>query len=275
MDAAGARGEGLEPSITGPEPVVLPITPPPNGWTFRLAERTSAPEFGRLARDGGALNRGVPDGMMRAPGVPRDGPGFGGPRHAPVVGGRGRRGRSHGRCRPGPAVLAARHPGRTGAAGTSGLVVKVTPSRGLVNRPDRHRHRPRPAEVRRRKLPDLVRRRVHRRRPGPNEPRHRHAPLRPHRRPAAAASARNGTFSARYRVRPGSSATATAARPGTRPASSGSGPPRVWAQSCASRSRRAACRTTPTTPPRPRPRRRLTTPVPLRRRAATPGGCSR
>ena len=25
-----ARGEGLEPSITGPEPVVLPITPPPN-----------------------------------------------------------------------------------------------------------------------------------------------------------------------------------------------------------------------------------------------------
>src|SRR5580692_12192853 len=39
MDTAGARGEGLEPSITGPEPVVLPITPPPNGWAFRLAER--------------------------------------------------------------------------------------------------------------------------------------------------------------------------------------------------------------------------------------------
>ena len=37
-EAAGARGEGLEPSITGPEPVVLPITPPPNGWRFRLAE---------------------------------------------------------------------------------------------------------------------------------------------------------------------------------------------------------------------------------------------
>src|ERR1019366_3419491 len=37
-DSAGARGEGLEPSITGPEPVVLPITPPPNGWTIRLAE---------------------------------------------------------------------------------------------------------------------------------------------------------------------------------------------------------------------------------------------
>src|SRR5689334_12334022 len=26
-----ARGGGLEPPITGPEPVVLPITPPPNG----------------------------------------------------------------------------------------------------------------------------------------------------------------------------------------------------------------------------------------------------
>src|ERR1019366_10481101 len=26
-----ARGGGLEPPITGPEPAVLPITPPPNG----------------------------------------------------------------------------------------------------------------------------------------------------------------------------------------------------------------------------------------------------
>src|SRR6478672_4810037 len=26
-----ARGGGIEPPITGPEPVVLPITPPPNG----------------------------------------------------------------------------------------------------------------------------------------------------------------------------------------------------------------------------------------------------
>ena len=31
-DGALARGEGLEPSITGPEPVVLPITPPPIEW---------------------------------------------------------------------------------------------------------------------------------------------------------------------------------------------------------------------------------------------------
>ena len=29
-----ARGEGIEPSITGPEPAVLPITPPPNAPTI-------------------------------------------------------------------------------------------------------------------------------------------------------------------------------------------------------------------------------------------------
>ena len=29
--AVEARGGGLEPPITGPEPAVLPITPPPNG----------------------------------------------------------------------------------------------------------------------------------------------------------------------------------------------------------------------------------------------------
>src|SRR5580692_6294837 len=33
-----ARGEGLEPSITGPEPVVLPITPPPNGRMERIPD---------------------------------------------------------------------------------------------------------------------------------------------------------------------------------------------------------------------------------------------
>lgn len=33
-----ARGEGLEPSITGPEPVVLPITPPPRA-SLRIAAR--------------------------------------------------------------------------------------------------------------------------------------------------------------------------------------------------------------------------------------------
>src|SRR3954449_12634144 len=30
-DDCVARGGGIEPPITGPEPVVLPITPPPNG----------------------------------------------------------------------------------------------------------------------------------------------------------------------------------------------------------------------------------------------------
>jgi hypothetical protein len=34
-----ARGGGLEPPITGPEPAVLPITPPPNGFRVRLADR--------------------------------------------------------------------------------------------------------------------------------------------------------------------------------------------------------------------------------------------
>ena len=48
-----ARGEGLEPSITGPEPVVLPITPPPNGWTIRLAECPGEPSAA-LTRSGPA-----------------------------------------------------------------------------------------------------------------------------------------------------------------------------------------------------------------------------
>src|SRR5690606_13744023 len=34
-----ARGEGLEPSITGPEPAVLPITPPPNAPTISVGQR--------------------------------------------------------------------------------------------------------------------------------------------------------------------------------------------------------------------------------------------
>src|SRR5215212_5066671 len=38
-----ARGEGLEPSITGPEPAVLPITPPPTEVRsgYLLPERLS------------------------------------------------------------------------------------------------------------------------------------------------------------------------------------------------------------------------------------------
>src|ERR1700734_3893413 len=65
-EAAGARGEGLEPSITGPEPVVLPITPPPNGWAFRLAE---CPMAGILLAGGtqGALYRGECGEKMRRP----------------------------------------------------------------------------------------------------------------------------------------------------------------------------------------------------------------
>src|SRR5580704_18777121 len=69
LEAAGARGEGLEPSITGPEPVVLPITPPPNGWAFRLAERPAA-GVRPSGRAGGALNREGLGGKMPRPGAP-------------------------------------------------------------------------------------------------------------------------------------------------------------------------------------------------------------
>ena len=46
-----ARGEGLEPSMTGPEPAVLPITPPPNGRVCPRADGiiphvTTIPEAG-------------------------------------------------------------------------------------------------------------------------------------------------------------------------------------------------------------------------------------
>src|ERR1700685_2014503 len=84
VDTAGARGEGLEPSITGPEPVVLPITPPPNGWAFRLPERPMA-GVRHLKDPGGAAYREGLGGKMRRPGVSRSRNGFGGPRHAWVV----------------------------------------------------------------------------------------------------------------------------------------------------------------------------------------------
>ncbi len=38
-----ARGRGLEPLTTGPEPAVLPITPPPIGARFK-ATRSPGPE---------------------------------------------------------------------------------------------------------------------------------------------------------------------------------------------------------------------------------------
>src|ERR1700679_3912767 len=64
-DSAGARGEGLEPSITGPEPVVLPITPPPNGWRIRLAE-----PVGVVSAPGAGANFGgrIPPGGGRGAG---------------------------------------------------------------------------------------------------------------------------------------------------------------------------------------------------------------
>ena len=44
-----ARGGGLEPPTTGPEPVVLPITPPPNGQRAMLAGPSSAVMHGAAA----------------------------------------------------------------------------------------------------------------------------------------------------------------------------------------------------------------------------------
>src|SRR5690606_13197236 len=46
------RGGGLEPPITGPEPVVLPITPPPKGGAPRRApEHSSRGPPGRRKSD--------------------------------------------------------------------------------------------------------------------------------------------------------------------------------------------------------------------------------
>ena len=238
MDAAGARGEGLEPSITGPEPVVLPITPPPNGWTFRLAESPSAPGR-RHDQGGGALNPGVPDGMMRRPGSP------------------GGRSGSEVFCMHrwsaaavtaaglvGPALLAAPAP-----AGAAGISVKVTPEPRPRRRADRHRQRPRPPRVGRGQPADLVRHRVHRRRAGPDEPLHRHPALRHHRGPAAARRPQRHLLGPLpghdrdHRRRLLRHARARHLRPRA------SGPPRAWAPSCASRSRP---RRRPPLPPRPR-----------------------
>src|SRR6266511_5805808 len=62
----GARGGALEPPTTGPEPVVLPITPPPKEapW-YRVRARASPPDsfLGRDAR--------TPQFVRRPRGPPR------------------------------------------------------------------------------------------------------------------------------------------------------------------------------------------------------------
>ena len=105
--------------------------------------------------------------------------------------------------------------------------------------------------------PDLVRHRVHRRRPGPGEPRHRHPSLRHHARPGPQGQP-NGHLQLPLPPHDaGSSATATAGPPGTPPASSASGPPREWAPSCGSPSRRPAA--PPPSSPAPPPSSTTTT----------------
>jgi len=50
-----ARGGGLEPPMTGPEPVVLPITPPPNGQVGSLADNVAPPQHAQVVAVAGTL----------------------------------------------------------------------------------------------------------------------------------------------------------------------------------------------------------------------------
>ena len=193
----------------------------------------------------------------------------------PVVGARTRAGcgrrlrRRLGRpCSPRPSV-----------AGTSSLVRQGHPGPGS-RRTARSSPSPGAASAKSSggSAPDLVRHRVHRRRPRAGRTLHRHPALRHHRRPGHQGHARRVPSRPSYRVRRrASSATATAARPATRPASSGSGPPRGWARSCKHHFQDAPptpdATTTTTRPARPRTTRHSR--ARLRRRAATPGGCTR
>ena len=178
MDAAGARGEGLEPSITGPEPVVLPITPPPNGWSVQISRAAPGairrPDQGRVA-----LNRRVRHGMMRHPGSPRWR--TLGSEVLACIGGRQRRS-SWPACCPAPS-WAAWSASAASAAATAGISVRVTPDRGLVDGQTVTLTGRGLARSSGGKPADLVRRRMHRRRPGPDEPLHRHPALRHHGRP--------------------------------------------------------------------------------------------
>ncbi len=148
-----ARGEGLEPSITGPEPAVLPITPPPNGWTFRLAERPRADSSAAVTR-GARWKRPLADAnVMRPPGSPGGNEcGFGGYASmsrwsacwslSPAIDlacGRGDR------LPPSSAAVLTcgsppgrpRHPGRV-ATGTAGLSIQGDPGPQPGQRPGRH-----------------------------------------------------------------------------------------------------------------------------------------
>src|SRR5580698_5943304 len=124
VDTAGARGEGLEPSITGPEPVVLPITPPPNGWAFRLAER---PGPGVRPPDTGGARCFRAGAVKRCLVRGRPGP-LGNESDSEVL---GMQRWSVGVIALAAGLGAALLPALAAQAGTPGMVVKVTPSQGL------------------------------------------------------------------------------------------------------------------------------------------------
>ena len=262
MDAAGARGEGLEPSITGPEPVVLPITPPPNGWTFRLAERpggsNSAVRPGRPRCIGSGTVEDRRPGRSGVLGNEPDSEVLGMQRW--TVGAPPWLGCWALPCSPRRPKPAPQH-GRQGVPAKASRPVRWSPSAGMACR------RP-PATA-----PDLVPGRVHGCRPGPDRPLDRHAPLRHHPRPGhqgpnghlhrplpaddrdhrrrLTAARRASDLRHRRRHRPGHGHRREHQLQERHPGDAGS------------------------TSHRPPADRRLLTATRLRRRAATPGGCSR
>ncbi len=235
---------------------MLPITPPPNGWAFRLPEQPMAGVRPAEGPGAAAYREGL-GGKMRRPGVSRESTGFGGPRHAWVVASGSRPGRGCRRCRH-----------RLSGAGRGRRPRRQGHTRpGPDARPDGDRQRPWPPEVPQGQPPDLVRHRVHRRRPGPDEPGHGHPALRHLERPCPPGRSQrlvqlpvpphDGHHRRRLlrHGRPHHVRHRRRGRPG-----SGHG-----------RAHHLQGRRRPRPPRRPRADRQQ----PFRRRAATPGGCSR
>ena len=210
---------------------------------------------------------------MRRPGHARgrSEPGSGGRRRVSVVGSSsdrvrvGRGGRSWPpRLRP--------------AASGAGVSVKVTPNHGLVGGQTVTITGRGLARSRRRETADLVRRGVHGCRPGPHGPLHRHPALRRQPTPRRSSVRHNGTFTAHFRVKSGIIGDGYCATPGHTTCvigvgnAQGAGHRRQPSRSKLRQPRDDGVHhSTSLLTHHPRnPPHRL-----LRRRAATPGGCSR